>query len=114
MKRMLANDLSQHGGVEKVTNDEKTELKLLREKFQLHSLGDRPASPSVAKIRRIMELELKESGATEGIVGVVLTRDERIALFKLFEYTDNIKRLTYYCGLDEKQAKALLEKLGVK
>lgn len=43
-----------------MTDAEKQELSRLRQYMALCSLGDRPHAPSVAKLRRLWELEDKE------------------------------------------------------
>jgi hypothetical protein len=45
--------------MDELTQEEREELNRLRERDSLCSLGDRPTSPPVADIRRLMELEDK-------------------------------------------------------
>ncbi len=49
---------------EKLDEYEQEELEALQKEMQLCSLGDRPPSPSVRMLRRLMELEAKARGVT--------------------------------------------------
>lgn len=48
-----------------MTSAEQEELAALRRYDELCSLGDRPMSPAVAKLRRLMELEALEREAAQ-------------------------------------------------
>lgn len=52
-----------------MTPAEQEELAALRRYDELCSLGDRPMSPAVAKLRRLMELEALEREAAQASRG---------------------------------------------
>jgi len=57
-------------------DDERKELAALRHYDYMCSLGDRPMSPAVAKLRRLMELEARERVEAENRLSGALQKNE--------------------------------------